>query len=97
MDYTEILHAQAKLMAKQLADLTGEDAFKDPRLADTMHKAFCIIRNDTNTLTIADMLIGKEIANLTPAKQRAIREFVVKYAAVNQIKIPAVMSSNHAA
>lgn len=89
MDYTEILLVQAKKMAQQLQEITGEPAFNDPRFITSLHTAFCIIRNDTRTFVIGDMLIGKEIAHKTPAQQEKIKQFVLQYATINEIPLPA--------
>lgn len=96
MDYTEILRLQAKSMLAQLARESGNKAYEDERLLECMHGAFCIIRNDTRTSMIADMLTGNSVqfklgTDAEKAQWRALsHSYISAYAMIHGIALPDV-------
>lgn len=92
MDYTEILKMQAKLMCDNMFSVTGIEAYRDPRLAEAMFNAFVIIRNDTRSILLSELMEGRDIVLAHPSVDRkTINDYLECFARAEQIQLPAKM------
>ena len=86
IDYTELMLIQARVIAQQLVRASGNEAFSDERFIVSLHTAFCIIRNDSYSMVLKDLLNSSALSTQN-ADVKMVVGLVVKQFAQDS-KIP---------